>query len=171
MRRLAAALAAACLTVLLAGSVLAAPAAGRPNSFYGNFDLLEYYGTTVVAHVVATVHEPTDTQLVPGTLDIYWKTGAIRESHAQVTQAYFWPMLDDPNEGPQLGAYLYGYLCDYRGPEDASCQPFAIDFVKSVNTAYPNHVGFQLGSGPCCDGPWYDVGSGAFAMNWVRATP
>lgn len=170
MRRVGALLAALALVASTASSGLAATA-GRQNSFYGNFDLLEYYGTTVVAHVVATVHEPTDTDLVPGSLDIYWKSGDVRESHAQVIQAHFWENYD-PAEGSQLGAFLHGYLCDYTAPQAGSCQPFAIVFVKSVNTAFPNHVGFELGDMTCCDtGPWYDVGTGAFAMNWVRPTP
>jgi hypothetical protein len=172
MRRIGAIVAALMLVVSMATVSAAAQPSGRSNSFYANFDLLEYQGTTVVAHVVANLAEPTDDHLVSSTVAIVWTDGPVRESHAQVIETRFWHLLDDPVEGPQNGAFAYGVLCDYNAPQIGSCQPFAMVFVDTLDPAFLNHVGFSVpGTSVCCDGTWYDVGRGAFAMSWVRETP
>jgi hypothetical protein len=172
MRRFLALLSAGVLVASLAASSVAAAAQhGKPNSFSGDFDMIAWDGT-VVANVVANLKEPTDGQLVPGTVDIYWASGDVRESHAQVVKAYFWTLTNDPVEGRQIGALVYGSLCDYLGPQAGSCRPFAMVFVDTVRGNFRNHVGFSLpGSTVCCDGPWYDVGRGDFVLNYTGPTP
>jgi hypothetical protein len=172
MRRFLALLAAGVLVAgLAASSVAAAGQQLKPNSFVGDFDMIAGDGT-VVAHVVANLQEPTDGRLVPGSVDIYWASRDIRESHAQVLETYFWPLDPEPTEGRQVGAFVYGSLCDYVGPQAGSCQPFAMVFVDTVDKAFRNHVGFSVpGSTTCCDGAWYDVGRGAFALTYGHETP
>lgn len=147
-----------------------AAAQGESNRFHGNFDLLEYFGTTVVAHIVVDVVEPTEAQLVPGSVDIYWSADSpVRESHGQIVSVGFFTLEDDPTEGPQLGVVIEGSLCDYMSPQVGICQPFAMVFVDTVDPAYLNHVSLNV---PCCgEAAWFDVGRGAFVMRWVRETP
>ena len=172
MRRFMALLAAGVLVAGLAGTAPAtAVERGAPNSFAGDFDMITFDGT-VVAHVVAKFREPTERQLVPGTVDISWRTGDVRESHAQVVQAYFWTLIDEPTEGRQVGGRVIGSLCDYVGPQAGSCQPFSMVFVDTINRSFRNHVGFSVpGSTVCCDGAWYDVGRGDFALTYGVPTP
>ena len=172
MRRFLALLSAGVLVAgLPASSVAAAGQSEKPNGFAGDFDMVAGDGT-VVAHVVANLKEPTDKQLVPGTVDIYWAAGDVRESHAQIVRAYFWPLADEPTEGSQIGTFAYGSLCDYIGPQAGSCQPFAMVFVDTVAKAFRNHVGFSVpGTSDCCDGAWYDVGRGDFALKYSHPTP
>jgi hypothetical protein len=156
---------------LAASSVAAAGQPGKPNSFSGDFDMITGDGT-VVAHVVANFREPTDPQLGSGTVDIYWASGDVRESHAQVAKAYFWTLEKDPVEGRQVGGRVIGSLCDYIGPQADSCKPFAMVFVDTVNKKFRNHVGFSVpGSTDCCGGAWYDVGRGDFALTYGKPTP
>lgn len=151
-----------------------APAAAQPmNHFTGSFDMVS--GDDVVAQVVADFREPTAGGTVAGSVTIRWTSGDIRQSRAHLSNAFFnaWdPPNDDPDEGFEHNAFVQGTLCEANGADTSSCQPFAMVFVQTLDPTYPNHVGFSVpGSDVCCDGAWYEVGSGVFRLNYVRETP
>lgn len=137
MRRTFAVVSAAALIVVLAGSVLATGPHSQVNRFVGNFDLLDPDGR-VVGHVVANFTEPSDKDLVPGTLDVTWAPydsadppfpfldldwPPVRESHAQLIGTSF-----GPEPGYALIAGAGGYLCDYTAPWNGGCREFAVHF-------------------------------------------
>lgn len=143
------------------------------SSFVGDFDLLDYGSPPRrVAHVTARFGVPSVQKLVPGTLDISWApnledTGlgwppvGIRESHAKLVRTWFSPGSDGFTH-----ARVQGVLCDYLGPQVASCHPFQMDFAANDDPTLPDEVGF----GPyetCCPGPYYIAGKGAFKLDYA----
>ncbi len=143
------------------------------SSFTGNFDLLDYGSPPRrVGHVAAQLRVPTFDRLVPGSLDISWApniadTGlgwppqGVRESHARILSTWFSPGADGFTH-----ARAEGILCDYLGPQNASCHGFQMDFAANDNPTLPDEVGF----GPaetCCTGPFYLAGKGAFELAYV----
>ena len=146
------------------------------SSFVGNFDLLDYGSPArLVGHVVAQFKKPTLDQLVPGSLDISWApvvadTGigwppvGIRESHARLLSAWF-----SHDGGAYTHARVQGLLCDYLGPQNASCHGFQMDFAANDDPKLPQEVGFGP-SETCCTGPFYVVGKGAFDLAYVLPT-
>jgi hypothetical protein len=172
MRRLMALLSGTALVASL--SIPSVAAAPPMNHFTGSFDMMS--GDTLVAHVVAAFQEPTTGGTVPGSVVIRWASGeGVRVSRAVLTNAFFNALdspLDDPDEGFEYNAFVQGTLCDVTGPNQGSCELFAMVFVETVSPLYPNHVGWSVpGSNVCCDGDWYDVGRGVFKLNYVRETP
>jgi hypothetical protein len=145
-------------------------------SFAGNFDLLDFGSPArLVGHVAAQFTEPTLRQPVPGSLDITWApviadTGSgwpppgVRESHARILWTWFSHGIDGFTH-----ARVQGILCDYLGPQNASCHPFQADFAASDDATLPNQVGFGP-SDTCCSGPFYNVGKGAFELVNAAAT-
>ena len=113
MRRLAAALAAACLTVLLAGTVLAAQPSTAKNSFVGDFDVIDPGTGLVAGHVVARFTVGTERQVAPGSFEF---TGAswypIKSIRAAAANSLFWI---DPNGG-RPHAELVGAACEIFWP-------------------------------------------------------
>jgi hypothetical protein len=99
------------------------------NHSVGNFDMTDSNGT-VIGHVHADFKEPTDSRMVPGTLDIIWAPYDVANPPFPFT-ALDWPPVKesrvqrlagsfgneaDPNLGPGITAYTSGYLCDYTAP-------------------------------------------------------
>lgn len=153
------------------GAVGSAPAG--VNRFYGNFDLIDSGTGAVVGHVIASFTEPSDQQLVPGSVAVTWDADShngIRESHAQIIEAWFWDSVSVDNGYEQL-ARVVGVLCDYAAAQAGSCQSFAMAFANPAAPGAANAVGFsQPGSTACCDGPWYTVGKGSFHLQYVTDT-
>jgi len=187
MRRLVALLSAVVLVASLASVSLAAGPTERVNRFVGNFDMLHPQTGEVVARVVVNFKEPTRTQMVPGTLDVYWTPGwgdpanadffpfmaldwyPVRESHAQLIGGFF---SRDPDLGGLVGG-ASGYLCDYAVEWNADCRDFTAIFIKSDDPALPNRVawGFKPAGEPKYDYRyWFDVGKGAFSLTYAGPT-
>jgi hypothetical protein len=116
MRRVLALIAAVVLVGSLAGSSLAAGM--PPNSFTGDFDVINPDSGAVVGHVVARLSPPSDRLLVPGKYEFTGATGyPIRETRAVVASSLFWI---DPNGG-KPHAMATGAACDIFNPGDYTC--------------------------------------------------
>jgi hypothetical protein len=187
MRRAMSLVAAAMLVASVASSSLAA-APPNANRFVGDFDIVDFDLTTVIGHVHAKFSEPTEGKLVPGTIDIYWAGGQVRETHMQLVDTDFgeqeWQDPYSPTGWFQATyAQAVGSRCDYRGVRDASCEPFAMIFQQITEPAVSsetgpwrdpsgNKVGFSVsGSQDCCGGDWYVAAmKGAWALTYVNPT-
>ena len=179
MRKVLSVLAAVVLVGTVASSSLAA-APPTVNRFVGQFDMVDFDMTTIVGHVAVNVTEATEGRLVPGTLDITWAPGnEVRESHAQLVSAEFGEMSWEDDFSPTgtfhaIYAMVQGDMCNYRGPGDASCEPFAMMFQQITDFVGPtaNKVGFSAaGSMECCGGSWYPAAkTGAWALTYMRPT-
>jgi len=181
MRRLVALLSAVVLVASLASVSLAAGPTERVNRFVGNFDMLAQDGSgRVVGHVVANFTEPSDSKMVPGTLDVYWAPyegnppfpfmtldyPPIKESHAQLLGSHF-----DTKYNPAgfhvINAGTDGYLCDYTAPWNAGCRQFWVLFVHVVEKTAPNVAMWSVDQVT-----WYffDIGKGAFDVTFAGDT-
>ncbi len=162
--------------MLAAEPVAAAAPRSGASGFVGDFDLLAAGSPSRrVGHVVARFTEPTLDQLVPGSMDITWASGSgstgsgwpsarVRESHAQLLRGSF-------SQGPdgRVHARIQGLMCDYTGPQKASCHGFQMDVAGSTDPGKPRQVGFGP-SNACCSGRSYVAGKGTFDLSFV-ATP
>jgi hypothetical protein len=187
MRRIVALAAAAMLVASLASTSLAA-APPTANRFVGDFDIVDFDLTTQLGHVQANFTQPSSGKLVPGTVDITWIGGDIRETHTQLVDTEFGEMTwADPysptGEFHAIFARATGSRCDYRGVGDATCEPFAMIFLQITDPAVSsetgpwrdpsgNKVGFSVsGSQVCCDGAWYVAAmKGSWALTYVGPT-
>jgi hypothetical protein len=187
MRRLVATLSAVILVMSAASSSVAAPpVTSHVNHFVGNFDLLNWSGT-VVGHIVVDIHEPTESRLVSGTLDVYWNSydpaqppssfpfvnlgGApIRESHAQLAGGWFYDETLSEPWGYSRTAGTSGYLCDYAEPAVMGCRPFSVVFSQSSNPDEPRWVGWQFVANADFHGLDMTPGKGAWALSYTRDT-
>jgi hypothetical protein len=179
MRRFVALFVSAVLVLSLAVSgATAAPK--RENSFHGSFDITDWDGT-VVGHVKADFREPTESRVVPGTLDVTWVSGArfpfvqqpyeVDESHAQLVAAWF----GTGDLGDTFREWgVSGYVCDYSAPWNANCHDFSMVFQKDVNVEYKGNVGFADTMKPANQGydydEWFPVGKGSFVLHYVGPT-
>ena len=130
MRRIVALMAAAMLVASVASTSLAA-APPTANRFVGDFDIVDFDLTTRIGHVEANFSEPTAGKLVPGTIDIYWAGGEVRETHTQLVDTEFGETTwEDPYSPTGEFHAIYGRAtgsrCDYRGVGDGTCEPFAM---------------------------------------------
>jgi len=189
MRRVLALIAAIVLVASLASVSLAAGPTARVNRFAGNFDML--YGGEVVARVVVNFKEPTSTQMVPGTLDVYWTPGwgypdnaaafpfmdlkwyPVRESHAQLIAGFFG---HDADAGG-LVAGVSGYLCDYTVEWNGDCRDFSAIFVRSDDPAMGNRAAWAFNPVMNPEGEkvydyasWFDAGTGSFSLIYAGPT-
>jgi len=168
MRRITAVLASACLTVLLASSVMAAPTA--KSMFVGDFDVIDP-GTGIVAgHVVAQFALATDRQVAPGSFQFTGASGyPIRAMRVAVADSLFWI---DPNGGLPHAAEV-GAGCDIFNPGDYSCHGDWAVMFRMV-PGEPNSLLFsscKTGDGPL-DFDWDGEGGCAFLLtvgkgDWV----
>ncbi len=182
MRRTVALLAALVLLASVgASSVTAGPRTPKVNHFIGNFDMTDGNGT-VIGHVHADFKEPTESRMVPGTLDIFWAPydvanppfpfmaldwPPVKESHAQLLASFF---------GPETGwtaAGASGYLCDYTAPWNAGCRDFSVVFQIWDNHASPDGVGWAVE--PASPGQydytyWFGRGRGSFVLTYAGPT-
>jgi hypothetical protein len=154
-----------------------APAAATPASvstFMGDVDLLAGSPSRRVGHMVARFQVPTLDRPVPGSLDITWLAGSgttgsgwpsarVRESHAQLLQASF-----EKGADGRVHALVRGLMCDYTGPQKASCHGFRMDLAGSARSGGPRTIGFGP-SGSCCSGRSYIAGKGTFDIAFVAA--
>ena len=191
MRRLLAVSAALVMVVALASSSLAAVPTSKVDRFVGSFDLVKGYAwdggspTLLGGHVVVNF-TATDAKLMPGSLDVYMPGGsAVRRSHAELTWAAFAeddyttgePGSDETGSIHAIEAWANGWWCDYRGPRDASCQPFIIVFqqITTPGVADPHRVGVAFGTLEWPKGPeadWYMAGMhGSWALTYAGPTP
>ena len=174
------ALAAVTVGLALVGSLVTTSLAAVPpnaDRFVGQFDIVDWDLTTVIGHVEANVSEPTNSQLVPGTIDITWARGsAVRETHAQLVDVDFGEMTwEDPYSPTGTFHAIYalarGYRCDYTGVREATCESFAMIFQQITEFGGPtaDKVGFSVsGSQECCDGSWWPAAkTGAWALTYV----
>ena len=179
MRRILALIAAAMLVASLAATAVASGPPALVNRFVGDFDLVS--SGTVVGHVVVSFQQNTDRQLVPGSLDIYWNAydpanpptafpfvpsdgAAIRESHAQLYQSWFYQAPNGPYTATHAGTN--GYLCDYTAESHGDCRGFAVVFAELGDPARPTWVGWSFGA----DKDFYDYGSvgrGSFVLTYA----
>jgi hypothetical protein len=169
MRRMLALLAAVGLVASLGpvASVVAAPTT-QPNSFHGDLNMLDQGDSHVVGHIVVDLHDTTRALRGPGSLTVTWAPGGpIRTSRAQIATVWFGQQPDVPMWGPVRWAGANGTLCD-TGTGGSSCAPFAVIFYETVDPAFTNYIGWSVpGSSECCGGAWYQVGKGAFALNYL----
>jgi hypothetical protein len=173
MRRVVALLAAVVLTASFAGSSAAATPTPRVNSFVGSFSLAEEGTWHSWGLVVASLAMPTDQRLVPGTFVQYGSPdNSIRRSEALIGNAHFWY---DPNNsnGGKPGANVAfgeGVNCIYWGPNNTTCQPFAVMYIDNIDPTVPNQVAFanhKDDSDNWVFEYWYWVGPGLFKLTYV----
>jgi hypothetical protein len=168
MRRMLALLAAVGLVASLGpASVVAAPTT-QPNSFHGDFDMLDQGSGQAVGHIVVDLHEQTNARQTPGSLDVYWASGSpIRKSHARLSGVWFGQEFLDPGWGAVRSAGATGTICD-TGADGATCGDFSVIFEQTVSPEFTDYVGWSVpGSSECCGGAWYQVGKGAFALSYL----
>jgi len=166
MRRMLALLAAVGLVASLGpASVVAAPTT-QPNSFHGDFDLLDDSGTQYLGHIVVDFGEVPNTKGNVGSLDVTWAAGG--SSHGQLTWAEFGQQANDEwNVGALRWGWVKGTLCD-KGTGGTSCNPFAMMAQETLSPTMPNFIGWSVpGSSKCCGGDWDQVGRGAFVLNYL----
>ena len=182
MRRLVALLGSVVLVASLAGPSVAAAPVAKVNHFVGNFEMLDDSGN-VVGHIVVNFKEPSDRQMVPGTLDVYWAPhdpstppfpyfmalGApVRESHAQLMSAWF-DTYDDDIWGHVVTAGTDGYLCDYAAPGSGGCRYFSVLF--QTTTLGPERItNWSPGDGADPNRFTLNVGTGSFALTYAGPT-
>src|SRR5512135_1577298 len=168
MRR-ALALAATALLVAALGpsSVVAAPTS-QPNGFHGDFDLVDLGDGNVVGHLVVDLRDVADATGNVGSLDVTWAAeGPIDTSHADFTGAEFGQQADSSLGGGVRWILTSGTRCD-TGPAGTACGPFGMQVFETVSTAFPDYLGWSApGTSTCCDGPWYQVGKGAFVLHYL----
>jgi hypothetical protein len=182
MRRFLALISAFVLVAALAGSSLAAAPTAKVNHFVGNFDMLAQDGSgRLVGHVVANFTEPSYSQMVPGTLDVYWapydvasppfpfmtlEYPPIKESHAQLLESSF-DIRSNPAGFHVINAGAHGYLCDYTAPWHAGCRPFWVIFVQVVEKTAPNVAMWSVDQ---VKWSFFDIGKGAFDTTFTGDT-
>jgi hypothetical protein len=183
MRRFLALISALVLVAALAGSSLAAAPVAKVNHFVGNFDMLAQDGSgRVVGHVVAKFKEPSYSQMVPGTLDVYWAPydvasppfpfmttllwPPVKESHAQLLESGF-DTVYNPAGFHVVNAGTHGYLCDYTAPWNAGCRQFWVIFVQIVEKTGPNVAMWSVDQ---VNWYFFDVGKGAFDITFAGDT-
>ena len=169
---------------LSASSVTAATRPARVNHVVGNFDMLDSTGSPV-GHIVVNFGEPTQKQVVPGTLDVHWMpydTGnppfpfmaldwpPVRESHAQLLAAWFNP--EDGPAGHVIVGGASGFLCDYTAPWNAGCRPFWVQFRVYADGSRIVSWGAALDvtGQPNDHIVDFKVGRGAFVLTYVGPT-
>jgi hypothetical protein len=168
MRRMLALLAAVGLVASLGpASVVAAPTT-QPNSFHGDLDMVGWGDGPLVGHVVADILDQTTTRPGSGTVDIRWAQGGpVLRSRGVLTTVWFGQQPDNPDVGAVRWAGGNGTLCDTT-TAGTSCGPFGVIFNEAVDPAFANFVGWSAtGTDKCCDGLWYQVGKGGFALKYL----
>ena len=179
MRRLVALLGAVVLVASLAGSSVAAAPTFRVNHVVGNFDLLDSDGSTILGHVVIDYREPTDMQVVPGTLDVTWRPDgrfpyddafAVRESHTVLMAAWFGPGLPNPGQAPFVETGTSGSMCDFGTLGNAVCHDFMVVF--QLNPFGDGQDSVLFGRLHWDNSPFesYIVGRGAFHVTYAGPT-
>lgn len=175
VRRIAAILLAAGL-VASAGSTALVSAAPR-NSFVGDFDLVDGSGV-VVGHIKASLFEPTDQRLVPGSYDFRGVPGnVIRESHAQVGNSGWWydPNHPTPGSGGSNVGLGEGVECLYFGPNDTVCHTWAVMYIDVLDPAERDQVAFANNRDPDTGEWlfewWFWVGKGEFNLRVAGDRP
>lgn len=155
----------------LAFWVPALASAAPRNSFTGDFDLVVEWTDEVVGHVKASLFDPTDQRLVPGSHDFRGVPGnPIRESHAQFGNAGWWhdPNHPEPGVGGANVGLAEGVECLYFGPNDTACYPWAVMFIDVLDPAYRDQVAYAGSRNPDTGEwefqHWFWVGKGEFNL-------
>lgn len=184
MRRLLALIAAAVLVASLAGSSAAAGPTQRVNHVVADFTMLDDQGNAV-GTVVANFSEPSQSRVVPGTVDVYWAPydvanppfpfmaldwPPVRESHAQLLASGF--NTEDGPQGHVTVGGAQGYLCDYTAPWNAGCRPFWVQFRVYADGSRIVSWGAALDvtGNPNDTGAWFAVGPGSFVLTFAGPT-
>ncbi len=168
MRRVLALAATVLLVAALGPSSVAAAPTSQPDSFHGDFDMLDLGDGEVVGHIVVDLRDVADATGNVGSLDVAWAaSGPIGTSHVDLTVAEFGQQADSSLGGSVRWILTSGTRCD-TGPAGTACGPFGMQVFETVSPAYPNFLGWSApGTSTCCDGPWYQVGTGGFVLNYL----
>ena len=165
------------------------PAANR---FVGDFDLRDAQDR-VVGHLVADFDSPTDAQVQPGSLTIYWHAEAppvplaqvlgapAVESHTLLSEAWFYDEVRPQPAGETIVAGTAGEICDYVAPSGAPrspglewlragfrCRPFALEFTMSADPARRHSIAWQFDPHAMYADFGLSVGAGTFDLRYVQ---
>ncbi len=163
MRRVLALVAAILLVASLGPSSAMAAPASQPNSFHGDFDMLDPGSGDVVAHLVVDLLDTTASRPGSGSIDIRWAPGgSVVSSHGDITEVWFGQQPDTTDWGAIRWAGGGGTLCD-RTTGGTSCGPFWANFNETVDPAFLNYV---IWSAPGTD-TWYQIGKGDFVLKYL----
>jgi hypothetical protein len=172
MRRFVALLTAGVLVASLGASSVSAapPLPPKVNSFVGSFGLAEEGTWHNWGLVVASLNMPTDSRLVPGTYNLYGsRDNTIREDHAVIGDAQFWYDANNQPGGSNV-AFGQGTHCIYYGPNNTTCDPFAVMFIDNRDPKLPDQVAFanhKDANDQWAFDYWYWVGPGLFKLTYV----
>ena len=143
------------------------------DTFRGDFDLLASGSAhRRVGHASVRVTGPGSAHLVAGNIDITWSGGhagaggawppsKAKESHGRILRAAY---ARDP--GGSTRARVEGIMCDYSGPQSASCHGFQAEIVAARDPKGADEIRFGTASA-CCSGTRYLAGKGTFRLTYV----